>query len=50
MAMIKAYLKRMVTHMNDNGKNEEVAAFQAKATEFVKFVVGKFDSFTFYAG
>ena len=50
MALIKAYLKRMVTHLNDNGKNEEVAAFQAKATEFVKFVVGKFDSFTFYAG
>ena len=27
MGMIKAYLKRMVTHMNENGKAEEVAPF-----------------------
>ena len=40
MGMIKAYLKRMVTHMNENGKTEEVAPFQKKATDFVKFVVG----------
>ena len=50
MGMIKAYLKRIVTHLTDNDRKEEVAAFQAKATEFVKFVVTKFDKFSFYAG
>ena len=50
MAAIKAYLPRAVAHMKENGKEDDVKAFRGKATEFVKFVVSKFDQFTFYTG
>lgn len=50
MVMIKAYLKKMVGFLNENEKADRVKPFQASATEFIKFVVGKFDSFTFYTG
>ena len=50
METIKVFLQRAVAHMMENGKEEEVKAFRAKATEFVKFVVSSFDKFTFYTG
>ena len=51
MAAIKEYLKRAVGHMKEKGQDQEsIKAFRAQATEFVKFVVGKFADFTFYAG
>tara|TARA_B110000305_G_C19062647_1_gene457855 strand:+ start:223 stop:498 length:276 start_codon:yes stop_codon:yes gene_type:complete len=50
MAAIKEFLKRAVGHMKENGKEDNIKAFRGQATEFVKFVVGKFADFTFYAG
>ena len=50
MAAIKAYLPRVVAHMKENGQEELVKPFRAQATEFVKYVVGAFNKFTFYAG
>lgn len=50
MAAIKAYLPRVVPWMGENGLKESVKPFRAQATEFVKFVVSKFDTFTFYTG
>jgi hypothetical protein len=50
MASIKAYLPRVGPWMAENGKKESVKLFRGQATEFVKFVVGKFDAFTFYTG
>ena len=45
MAMVKAYLKRVVQHLKDNGKEDRVKPFQAGATDMIKFIVGKFDDF-----
>jgi len=50
MGHIKAYLKRVVDWLKANGREGEVAEFQAQAQEFVKSVVGKFDDFQFYTG
>ena len=51
MAAIKEFLKRAVGHLKENGKDADIIkAFRGQATEFVKFVVGKFADFTFYAG
>lgn len=45
MNMLKAYLKKVVTHLTDNGKEERVPGFKAGATEMIKFIMGKFDEF-----
>ena len=50
MASIKAYLPRVVAYMKEKGKDDEIKPFRAQATEFVKYVVGSFNKFTFYAG
>mmetsp|Transcript_17502 Transcript_17502/g.29477 ORF Transcript_17502/g.29477 Transcript_17502/m.29477 type:complete len:94 (+) Transcript_17502:259-540(+) len=50
MAMIKAYLKRTVAHLKENGKEDRVAGFQSGATEMVKFVMGKFDEMQIFTG
>ena len=50
MASIKAYLPKVVAWMKENGQEEGVKPFRAQATEFVKYVVGAFNKFTFYAG
>ena len=48
--MIKAYLKRVVGWLKENGKEDRVADFQKGATEMVKFIMGKFDEFQIFAG
>ena len=48
MAVVKAYLKRVVEHLKANGKEERVKGFQQGATEMIKFVVGKFDEMQFF--
>ena len=50
MVMIKAYLKRVVGWLKENGKEDRVAGFQKGATEMVKFVMGKFDEMQIFAG
>ena len=51
MATVKPLLKRVVEHMKEKEKGEEaVKAFQAAATQVIKFVVGKFDEFQIYCG
>ena len=50
MDAIKAYLKRAVDYLKENGQEDSIKVFRAKATEFVKFVVSNFSKFTFYVG
>merc|ERR1719313_945110 len=50
MAMLKAYLKKMVGWLKDNGKEDRVDGFKAGATEFIKFVMGKFDEMQIFVG
>jgi hypothetical protein len=50
MAFIKNYLKNLKAYLEANGKADRVDAFMKGAQEFIKFVVSKFDDFTFYLG
>jgi len=50
MTYIKNFLKNVKTFLETNGKTDRVAEFQKGANDFIKFVVGKFDDFTFYTG
>ena len=50
MAAIKEFLKRTVGWMKENGKEDDIKTYRAQATEFVKFIVGKFADFTIYTG
>ena len=45
MAIVKAYLKRVVAFLKENGKEDRVAGFQKGATGLVKLVIEKFDEF-----
>ena len=50
MAMIKAYLKRVVAFLKEKGKDERVPEFQKGATEMIKFIMGKFDEMQIFTG
>jgi len=50
MAMLKAYLKRVVGYLKENGKEDRVVGFQKGATQMVKFVMGKFDEMQIFTG
>ena len=50
MNMVKAYLKRTVAFLKEKGKEARVPTFQAGATEFIKFVMGKFDEMQVFIG
>ena len=50
MAFIKNYLKNLKAHLEGNGKAARTEDFMKGAQEFIKFVVSKFDDFTFYLG
>ena len=50
MAMLKAYLKKVVGYLKENGKEDRVKGFQAGATEMVKFIIGKFDEMQIFTG
>ena len=48
--MLKAFLKRTVTHLQENGKEDRVAGFKKGATEMIKFIMDKFDEFQIFSG
>ena len=51
MAIIKALLKKTVGKMKEEGKDADaIKAFQQKATELIKFVVGKYSEFQIFCG
>lgn len=50
MAMLKGYLKRVVTHLTENGKEDRVDGFKKGATEMIKFIMGKFDEMQIFTG
>jgi len=50
MALVKAYLKKVVEKLKENGKEDRVKGFQQGATEMVKFIVGHFDEMQFFMG
>ena len=50
MSIVKAYLKRVVAHLKEQGKDERVPEFQKGATEMIKFIVGKFDEMQIFTG
>ena len=50
MAIVKAYLKRVVAKLKEQGKDDRVPEFQKGATEMIKFIVGKFDEMQIFTG
>jgi len=50
MTTIKAYLKRVVAHLKEKGKEDRVKPFQQGATEMIKFIVSKFDEMQIFCG
>lgn len=50
MAYVKGYLKKAVTWLKENGKEERVKDFQKGATEAVKFIAGIHGEFQFFVG
>jgi hypothetical protein len=50
MTFIKNYLKNLKTHLEENGRADRVATFQAGAQNFIKAILPKFDELEFYLG
>ena len=50
MAIIKPYMKRVVAHLKENGKEDRVDGFKKGATEMIKFIVSKFDEMQIFTG
>ena len=50
MTFIKNYLKNLKTYLEENGKADRVATFQAGAQNFIKAILPKFDELEFYLG
>jgi len=50
MALVKAYLKKVVKHLKDNGKEDRVKGFQTGATEMMKLIMAKFDEMQIWIG
>jgi hypothetical protein len=50
MGIVKGYLKRVVAHLKEKGKEERVAEFQKGATEMIKFIISKFDEMQIFTG
>lgn len=46
---IKAYMQKLKKHLMETNP-ERVDGFQKGATDFIKFVMGRFDEFKFYSG
>lgn len=46
---IKAYMQKLKKHLMENNP-ERVEGFMKGATDFVKYVMGRFDEFKFYSG
>lgn len=50
MAVVKAYLKRVVAYLKEKGKEDRVPEFQKGATEMIKFIVSKYDEMMIFTG
>jgi hypothetical protein len=50
MTMLKAYLKKVVGYLKENGKEDRVAGFKGGATEMIKFIMEKFDEMQIFVG
>jgi hypothetical protein len=50
MSFIKNYLKNLKAYLENNGQKDRCEAFQKGAQNFIKFLVSKFDEWTFYLG
>ena len=50
MAYIKEYFKKVVAYLEEHGKADRVPLFKKGATDFIKFIVPKFDELQFYTG
>lgn len=48
MNYLKRFFAKVVKYLNDKGKAERVEGFKKGATEFVKFIIGKFDDIEVY--
>lgn len=49
-AYIKDYFKKVVEHLEKNGKADRVDTFKKGATDFVKFIMKNFDEVELYTG
>ena len=49
-AYIKGYFKKVVEYLEKNGKSERVEGFKKGATDFVKFIMKKFNDIEIYTG
>ena len=50
MSLLKAYLKKVVGYLNENGKEARVPEFKKGATEMIKFIMEKFDEMQIFSG
>ena len=50
MAWGKQFLKKIIDHLKENGKDDRIPAFKKESTEMFKFLVSKTDEIQFYMG
>ena len=50
MAMLKAYLKRVVGLLKEKGKDDRIPEFKKGATDMIKLVMEKFDEMQIFSG
>ena len=50
MAMLKGLMKKTVTYLTENGKDDRVGPFKKGATEMVKLIMGRFDEMQIFTG
>ena len=50
MALLKAYLKRVVEFLKEKGKDERIPEFKKGATELIKLIMEKFDEMQIFTG
>lgn len=50
MALVKPFLKKLKTFLEENGKADRVESFQKGAQNFIKNIVANYDDWEFYTG
>ena len=50
MVYLKDYMKKVVKHLEDNNRAEEVAGFKKNINGVMKGLLGKFKDLQFYQG
>ena len=48
--MLKGLMKKTVTYLTENGKEDRVPGFKKGATEMVKLIMGRFDEMQIFTG